>query len=427
MSRIKVKNFGPIKEGCIENDGWIDIEKVSVFIGNQGSGKSTIAKLISTLIWIEKELVRRNSYSVSVTSPTRFLEICHYQNIHNYFNEFTRFIYEGDAMRISLENSIFSPTFFNELNRKIISPIEIYKILGKIYDLPKIMYVPAERNFLSIVKDPNSLKNLPSPLYTFLDEYEKAKKNIEKGLTLPIGDVKFQYDSNTSNSFLIGNDYEINLTEASSGFQSYVPLFLVSRHLSKMIGTENSLTSVAISLKEQKELRDEIEMILTNKNLSEVVKQAALETLSSKFKYAAFINIVEEPEQNLFPSSQRQILNSLLEFNNSTEANKLILTTHSPYIINYLSTAIQGAYLKNKIDESDTHHDEDIKKLNAIVPLKSVVDAKDVVIYQMDEKDGTIKKLPSYEGIPSDKNYLNEMLADGNHIFDALLELEESI
>ena len=53
MSKIKIKNFGPIKEGCLENDGWIEIKKVTVFIGNQGSGKSTIAKLISTFTWIE--------------------------------------------------------------------------------------------------------------------------------------------------------------------------------------------------------------------------------------------------------------------------------------------------------------------------------------------------------------------------------------
>ena len=51
MSRIKIQDFGPIKKGCLENDGWIDLKKVTVFIGNQGSGKSTVAKLISTFIW----------------------------------------------------------------------------------------------------------------------------------------------------------------------------------------------------------------------------------------------------------------------------------------------------------------------------------------------------------------------------------------
>jgi predicted ATPase len=56
MSRIKIRNFGPIVNGYLENDGWIDINKVTIFIGNQGSGKSTIAKLISTFTWIEKAL-----------------------------------------------------------------------------------------------------------------------------------------------------------------------------------------------------------------------------------------------------------------------------------------------------------------------------------------------------------------------------------
>ena len=56
MSKIRIKNFGPIKEGFQENNGWIDIKKVTLFIGNQGSGKSTVAKLISTFTWLEKSL-----------------------------------------------------------------------------------------------------------------------------------------------------------------------------------------------------------------------------------------------------------------------------------------------------------------------------------------------------------------------------------
>jgi len=58
MSRIKIRNFGPIKNGFEAYEGWIDIKKVTCFIGNQGSGKSTVAKLISTFTWIEKALVR---------------------------------------------------------------------------------------------------------------------------------------------------------------------------------------------------------------------------------------------------------------------------------------------------------------------------------------------------------------------------------
>jgi hypothetical protein len=28
MSKIRIRNFGPIQEGYLENDGWMDIRKV---------------------------------------------------------------------------------------------------------------------------------------------------------------------------------------------------------------------------------------------------------------------------------------------------------------------------------------------------------------------------------------------------------------
>jgi predicted ATPase len=76
MSKIRVTNFGPIKVGNQDNDGWIDLKKVTVFIGNQGSGKSTMAKLVSTFTWIEKALVRgdydKNGLSRRISSEGSF-------------------------------------------------------------------------------------------------------------------------------------------------------------------------------------------------------------------------------------------------------------------------------------------------------------------------------------------------------------------
>jgi hypothetical protein len=108
------------------------------------------------------------------------------------------------------------------------------------------------------------------------------------------------------------------------------------------------------------------------------------------------------------------------------EGNKLIITTHSPYIINYLSIAIEGYSLKNKIDAS-AKASELLRKMHEIIPAKSLISAQDVAIYQLNETDGSISKLPTYEGIPTDKNYLNMILREGNQIFDSLLEIEEEI
>lgn len=53
--KLKVRNFGPIRDGFGD---FIDFDKVTVFCGPQGSGKSTVAKLFSTLSWVEKALFR---------------------------------------------------------------------------------------------------------------------------------------------------------------------------------------------------------------------------------------------------------------------------------------------------------------------------------------------------------------------------------
>ncbi|MCA1764448.1 MAG: ATP-binding protein, partial [Flavobacteriales bacterium] len=102
MSRIRIRNFGPIKEGNIENDGWIDIKKVTLFIGNQGSGKSTVAKLISTFTWLEKALVRgdysENDFSTKKSSFESLLNFHRLGNYYNYsHNKKISIEYEGDV------------------------------------------------------------------------------------------------------------------------------------------------------------------------------------------------------------------------------------------------------------------------------------------------------------------------------------------
>lgn len=412
MPKIRVKNFGPIKKGFSNRNGFMDIEKVTVFIGDQGTGKSSIAKLISTLSWIEKALVRGDVKETEVTRKGNFEnKFCSYQNIKNYFdkNGKTEIAYEGKAYSFKYRNKIF----------------EVVEKPTNAFLIPKIMYVPAERNFVSAVDKPSSLKKLPSTLYTFLDEFENAKQNLKEGLKLPISNVTFEYDRLNKISHIKGNGFRVRLSEASSGFQSFVPLFLVTRYLAQSINKETDNSRSELSVEEEKRIRREIERIFSNNNLSEEVRNAALEVLSTRFKNSCFLNIVEEVEQNLFPTSQRKVLNTLLEYSNLTKGNTLILTTHSPYIVNFLTLAIKGNSVLEKIEESSKN--SNLKStLNDIVPINSCVSAKSVVIYEMSNQ-GEIIKLKDYEGIPSDENYLNQILADTNQLFDALLEIEESL
>ena len=413
MSKIKIKNFGPIKNGFEENDGFIDIRKVTIFIGNQGTGKSSVAKLISVMVWLEKALYVGELTKKDATNYNRFVNnYCNYHNLKNYFLPDTEIEYRGTIYNIN----------FNNRKLNISSAIDGDEAK---YVVPKIMYVPAERNFLSAVKQPEKLKGLPQSLYDFWIELERSQKDLSKNLTLPVGNVEFQFDKLNKIPNIVGSDYKIRLSEASSGFQSLVPLFLVSRDLALSISKEKDTSRSALSSEEQKRLKLEIEKILSNDHLSDDLKQAALELLSVKYRNGCFINITEEIEQNLFPESQRDIFYKLIEFANFTKGNQLILTTHSPYIINYLTLAIKASSVWQKIKDSSGHNGIE-KKLEKIVPELSCISANDAVVYEL-TKEGQIKKLPTYNGLPSDDNYLNSSLAETNDSFSDLLEIEEEI
>lgn len=406
MAKLKIKNVGPIKDGFESKDGYIDFKGVTIFIGNQGSGKSTIAKLFSTLSWIEKALVRGDFTDKYVMQYNRFKKHLAYQNLSNYINDDSYIDYIGNAYHLTFEYNQFTVQS---------------NVQNSVYSFPKIMYVPAERNFVSSVDRPDLVKRLPLPLYTFMDEYEDAKQRITESEILPIGDVRFEYKKQNKKSYLVGKDYSIELLEASSGFQSLVPLVLVTRHLSEIIKNKGSETRKDISREEEEKIRRAVTKLLEDKNISEDVMRVVLEKISSKFKYESFINVVEEPEQNLYPASQKSILFELLKHRNENPNNKLIITTHSPYIINFLSVAIQASYLRTKTQNSNL-----LTKISSIVPFNSTVDSKEVLIYQL-ENQGTIKKLVDVEGIPSDKNFLNKSLAEGNILFDSLLEIEQEL
>jgi predicted ATPase len=411
MSKIKIKNFGPINEGCVENNGFIDIKKVTTFIGNQGSGKSAVAKIISTFSWIEKALVRGSFDKKWIERKNGFKDhFLSYHRMENYEkNQKTHIEYHGDAYTIIYSNNV----------------LDIQEVKNS-YHLPQIMYVPSERNFISYVKKPKELKLASESLKEFLSEFDNAKELLKYPVSLPINNTNIEYDKLNDIINLKTDKYKLKLTEASSGFQSLVPLFLVSNYLANSVKKQSEISKESMSNEEIRRFKDRVQDILQNDDLTNEQRRAALSVVSSQFNETAFVNIVEEPEQNLFPSSQWQLLQSLLCFNNMNVGNKLILTTHSPYIVNFISIAIQGNEVKTKIIKSGNSNAL-LSHLYKIVNQEALINANDTVIYQMNEIDGSIKKLPSQYNIPSDKNFLNDLLGESNRLFDKLLEIEEDI
>ena len=393
MSNITIRNFGAIKEQSAP----IEIKKVTFFIGNQGSGKSTVAKLIATFMWIEKALVRGDYDKKWIERKNKFKNtFLPYHRVENYLKENTFIQYEGEAYMITYEKGF----------------LKIEEKKSNNYSLPQIMYVPSERNFIAYVKSPKELKLSSDALKDFLTEFDNSKE-IVKNLELPINKAILDYDKLNDTLNLKGEDYKIKLTEASSGFQSFAPIYMVSRYLAKSVEKQSEI-KVGMSGNEKDRFRKEVEKIYSSKELTEEQKNIAISVLSKKFNKTSFVNIVEEPEQNLFPTSQRDMLYSLLKINNEIPANKLIITTHSPYLVNYISVSVEAGKLKQGVIA------EKEEQLSKIVPIN----ADDLAIYQLKKEDGTVELLDSYEGIPSDENFLNDEIGRTNELFADLLDLQ---
>ncbi len=407
MSKIRIQNFGPIKDS-----GWINISKVTLFIGNQGSGKSTVAKLISVFSWIEKVLVRKDkNYSPKWFQYKNRLrnKLLPYHRLEGFLDSFgkTSIMYKGETYSIEYNDDYLK---FSENTD------------NRLYALPQVMYVPAERNFISYVRNPKDLKLSSDSLKDFLTEFENAKQSRYLFPFLPINGVAIEYNRLNDIIYIKGDGYKTKLTDAASGYQSIVPLYIVSDYLSASI-KDVGIKDERMSYEDEEWLKKMAKDILSDKTLTEEQRSLAFKFLLRKIDNDCFINIVEEPEQNLFPSSQWELLKKLLEFNNRTEENKLIMTSHSPYIVNFLSLAIQGAYLLGKIGKKQGL----LSRVEEVVPRMSCISGNDVSIYQLDETKGVIKLLEDYEGIPSDNNYLNQHLGLGNDLFDKLLEIEQEL
>ena len=390
MSSIIIQNFGAIKE----HSAPIEIKKVTFFIGNQGSGKSTVAKLIATFMWIEKALFKESYNPQWFEKNNTFRDLfLSYHRLENYLKENTYIQYTGSAFSITYTKGQLS-----------------FEKKEMAYALPQLMYVPSERNFISYMKSMRELKVASAALNDFLAAYTYTKEKVTE-MPLPINESYLLYDKNRDTLYVKGDDYRVQLSEASSGFQSLVPLFLVSDYLVNSVKDKTE----PMSIEERKQFEKQIKEIYANPHFTEEQRRSAANALSEKFNKTSFINIVEEPEQNLFPTSQRDMLYSLLKINNEIEANKLIITTHSPYLVNYISVVVEAGNIRNEANK---------EQIGKIIPISALVKSEDLAIYELDEKEGTVKLLGDYNGIPSDENMLNLQIDETNNLFADLLDLK---
>lgn len=400
MSTLRIRNVGPIVD-----TGNMAIAPVTILCGPQGIGKSTIAKVLSVCSWIEKAIMRRQLKDTDVTRYSHFVKrYCAYHSLEAYFRSDSEIEYDGTGITLQYSEGKTS----------------ISRSAPGGYVMPQICYIPAERNLLLAIENAEKIRRLPAALDNLMTEYQFALQHANLSTPLPVdGTFTMTYDKLNRVSWLHGEGFRVRTHEAASGFQSLIPLILVTRYLSRQV---SEATQSPMSVEERERLHREIRGILTNPGLTPEVRSQLINELNAGLKNERFINIVEEPEQNLYPSSQETVLYELLAEYRRSPHNQLLITTHSPYILNALSLAVKAHELLQPTEANEALR----ARLNAIVPVDSAVPASDIAIYQL-HPDGQTELLPMPYGLPSDNNFLNNSIERSNRQFDQLLQLEDEV
>lgn len=368
MAEILIKNVG-----AISSVNFV-LNKLTVLIGPQSSGKSTIAKILTYCQWLEKYVIIHQSLD-DVDYGFVKDTLVDYFKLNSYLNDGFEVRYNGDAI-----DFLF----------KAPDKVEVSKTdgFGKM-SVGKIAYIPVERNLVSF-------PNLPSMKmeYDYVREYVfdwlsiHNKYTKDNALKLPNLNLKYYYDSNKGDLIELEDGKPILLNEASSGIISIVPLYVYVHYLTEWVyehkddisftNRKNIRKSVLNELKKLTNRR-EVDEVIDNddrqlmdylldvlprlSNMSEYTKESLplknLIDLQERLSVPHYSRIIiEEPEINLDPYTQFSLINDLLSIINLNR-DRVLLTTHSPYILNHLNLLFK-AFDKNTVIEGANLNYDDV-------------------------------------------------------------------
>ena len=418
MAHIVIKNVGPIKKAEL------DLNKINVFMGPQSSGKSTIAKIISYCSWYEKNVIL-----TSKLTKDFYKELLEFHNLEdNYFSETSYIEYKSNNIHI-----IFPGKDVKKLEVKVSVSID------NVFKNEKIEYIPAERNFVTIpgIGKYNESRN---NVLSFLYDWFEAKREIikEKTFISPIkslNQIAYYYNQEEdTDNIIIENGTEIKLRNASSGIMSVTPLVIAFDYMLhtvylkkrikspfEVINIQSKIDNYDETTKERiKKLVDGIENLRSylNKDLPLSFDEQDIDKMQNDLNKALGFDsdynyskvIIEEPELNLFPDTQKDLIYYMLSVLNQEEReHQLVLTTHSPYILFSLNNCMMGGLVKDKIPED---------KRNEFESFHSWIDPKKVSIYEI--HDGGLMPIQDEDGIIED-NYLNKAYKENSAEYLSLL------
>lgn len=320
-----IKHFGPIKEVNLE-----EVMPFTFFIGESGSGKSTILKVLALMRHMYKQLNLRSYLKLgNVIDKTIDLSMGEYLRnggMNDYVTEKTELSYTKGDYEIKYTIKGLEGT------RKVIPASDL--------SLEKISFLSDKRAAIaSLLANNSNGAALGFYLQETFKDFKEAAEQIKK-IEMPFLNVRY-YEKKALNGvrqFYIGNmddTYGIHFEDASSGIQTMTPLTLIAEYYSKYFDIVKEFN------------RSIVELLGRNDSLASFKHDMNVGDITNRSIHL----IIEEPELSLFPKAQRSAINMLVSkcLNANTEMT-LAIATHSPYIINHLNLLLK-AFDKNVLIE----------------------------------------------------------------------------
>lgn len=301
MKHLVIRNLGPLKEADVE------LKCINVIIGPQSSGKSCVLKTACYCTWVEKRIELTQTTDFFAKDGNFLNELERFHKLKGYIKEDTFISYESDFMSFSFDNETKSFKFeWNDGHWN--------------YKRSKVTYIPAERNLVAAIPNWFQVKFADDNIRDFMADWETARQATQEDLSVLNLGVSYHYDANTkSDKVQVADGVTLDFTNTSSGLQSVIPLFV---HLNYITKINSGKTASFASLQELK--------ILTAK-LDEEDKMS----LYNNFVHTHHCDIfLEEPEENLFPPTQSNLVEWLISTTKGEQPSNLFIATHSPYILN---------------------------------------------------------------------------------------------
>lgn len=381
--RLVIKNFGPIKSVDLE------LGKMTILIGEQATGKSTIAKVLA--------MCRYFSYIVSPNdnnSGQNFYKGLNDWDLENYLNNDTLIIYKNEDYKFE----------FEYFSNKIDNEIESFRGGSRLS--------PKSTRFSELYNDYKSLYNeVEKEFEIFADFWEpnenfyrlNVKKVMDNPLFLPVERILQAISFNKD--LLISEAIQDELRKLNRITRAYNKEVDI-QPLSLKFKNENGLSYVKKKNDSKFHLlhsgasgyQSAVPIVLAIKYYTEIEKRKRT-------------FIIEEPEINLFPNTQKKLFEFLVE-NININGHKFLIPTHSPYFL----SAANDLLLAFKKGQKFPNEVIDLK-----IPKNYWLNPDDLSVYEL--KNGTAKSIINQDLKLISDNIIDDVSDEMNDQFDRILDI----